>query len=216
LCLSLLLNPACGSSDRTEWKEGSVASSDQNGSLFDVGDLDNHPGLDAGAREWYSKHLSAAGETSLRVSSADEAYRFTHLPSFAHPVVVRVEDRKHRRLIIAKELDGAGGYEPGGLLVERYRELTSDEWEEIQKELAGIRFWTLPKHACEDRDHPEDGMVWILEAKTRGEYSAVQWHWDDCSVCQYLADLADIQLDGVTPSRTQSPAAVPPPPEFDR
>jgi hypothetical protein len=172
--------------------------------------------MDAGAREWYTKHLSAAGETALRTSSASEAYRFTHLPSFSHPVVIRVEESKGRRLIIVKQLDGAGGYEPGRLVVEKYRELTSDEWDQIQDELTGMRFSSLPKHACEARDHPEDGMVWILEGKFREEYSSVQWHWDDCSVCLHLADLAEIQLDGVTSSRIRPPTPVPAPREYDR
>ena len=212
--LAPLLAVACGSGALPEWREGSTRNEGPTTSLFESGDLDDLVRRDTFLRDWYSKHLFAAGETSLRVSSADEVYRFTHLPSFRHPLVIRVEDRDGRRRIIAKELDGAGGYEPGRLVIDRHRELTPAEWRQVQAELIGMRFGALPKHECESRGHPDDGFVWILEGKWNSNYSLVQWHWDECSACLYLAQLAEVRLDGVTPSRTPRPSAVPLPSEF--
>lgn len=208
-----LLVLSCWSEGPPEWKDGSPAGSESSGAFFNAGAL--RDGGDDFLREWYSKRLSAAGEPPLRGLFSAVGYRFMHLPSFRHPVLIRVESRPNERFIVVKELGGTGGYDPGEIVLERHRRLTSAEWREIESAVDGMRFWSLPKHQCEGRDHPDDGMVWILEGKTKDEYAVVQWHWDDCYACRHLIDLAEVELESLTRSEIeQTLPFVPLPPEI--
>ena len=212
--IASIAGSACGPEVSPEWKSGSPRSSESRGAFFPAGSLNERGDSDSFEREWYSKHLAAAGEFALPSAKLEDAYRFTFLPSFSHPVVVRVERNSDSAIIVAKELDGVGGYDPGELIVDRYRSLTRSEWEEIERRVVAMQFWALPKHACEGRDHPDDGAVWLLEGVSHGEYAAVQWHWDECAACLDLVELAELKLQGLGPEPQPLPPLPPPPPSF--
>jgi hypothetical protein len=201
---------ACCAQPPPRWKEGSPVKTEAAAAYFQPGELDDDSGSDTHFRDWFTKHLAAAHEPSLRSSLASEAYRFTHLPSFNHPIVIRIQGETDGRLIVVKLLDGFGGYDPGNITVERYRSLTSVEWRETIHELARDQFWTRPKHGpLPDWD---DGTVWVLEGKKGAEHKVVQWYTGDCAVCRHLGVLADVDLEeGIPDSR---PPPVPPPPDI--
>jgi len=115
------------------WTEPS-ASFPRTGAMpfFPVGIFNGRPEIDALIREWFSKHLTAMAEPPLPHLAATglEVYRFLYLRSFHHPVVVRVQETAEGHVLVVKELDGLGGYEPGKLIVDRQRRLDSAEWAE--------------------------------------------------------------------------------------
>lgn len=123
-------------------------------------------------------------------------------------------DGEGRPFIVVKALDGAGGYEPGSIVVDRHRRLTCAEWRTISDELVAMRFWALPSHPCRSRAHLDDGFVWILEGKLENEYAVVQWHWDECHPCRLLAGLAEVELEGAGPPPSRFTPSHPPPPEL--
>ena len=138
------------------------------------GDTALFPSAHLQAREgWYGKHLRAAGEGRLcGRAGVEEAYRFTWLRTFHAPVVVRVEKRGGRYVLTAKQLDGAGGYEPGGLVANRTVQLGSGEWAHLRVLLDSAAFWS-PGPMTEDPRIGLDGAQWILEGVHGHRYQAV-------------------------------------------
>ena len=145
--------------------------------------------------EWYSKHLRAMHEEPLY--SADdgslESYRFLWLRSFNHPVAVRIWKCGSVRFISVKELDGAGGYEPGKLKLDRKRELTPDEWREFMRHLDDSCYWQLPTR---EDDAGLDGAQWIFEGVKGGRYHVVdRWSPESGSyreLCLYVLKLSGL------------------------
>jgi hypothetical protein len=120
-------------------------------------------------RDWYPKFWKAADEPSLfgiskaGSSSNTSSLRFTWLRTFQAPVIVRVETANGQTQLVAKELSGQGGYEPGTISREMQRELTPEEIGKLQKfksKMAG-----LMATECESG---LDGSQWIIE-RTDGQ-----------------------------------------------
>src|SRR5262252_10747569 len=104
--------------------------------------------LDSFRNGWYSKHLKAMDESSLNsMAESDETYRFLWLRTFHHPIAIRVWRKSEERNMAFKELDGAGGYDPGKLIANRTRRLTADEWDKFIKLLQQASYWQLPKES---------------------------------------------------------------------
>lgn len=148
--------------------------------------------------EWYSKHLSAMNEEPLYSPEDEwvESYRFLWLRTFHHPVAVRIWKCGSVRFISVKELDGAGGYEPGKLKFERQRELTPDEWSEFKRHLDDSCYWQLP---TEDDNLGTDGAQWIFEGVKGGRYHIVD-RWTPRSgsyreLCLYALKLSGLKVD---------------------
>ena len=212
VCLaSALALLGCGSSEplpSREWRVGSPeheVAADRRG-YFPAGPVDEF------RRGWYSKHFVAARESPLFGSDAQTAYRLTFLPSFSHPLIVRIEERTEGSLVVAKELDGAGGYDPGEVLIEKHRPLARGEWERLVAEIDAMQFWQTPTHACAGRSHHHDGAVWILEGNRGGEYQLSEWHWPECSVCLQLLELSELDLPTGYGLPIESEPPFPPPP----
>jgi hypothetical protein len=121
---------------------------------------------------WYSKHLRAMKEEPLYSPDGEwvESYRFLWLRSFHNPVAVRIWKCGSVRFVSVKELDGAGGYDPGKLKLERKRELTPDEWREFMRYLEDSCYWQLP---TQDDTIGFDGAQWIFEGVKGGRYHVV-------------------------------------------
>jgi hypothetical protein len=100
--------------------------------------------------EWYSKHLAAMNEPVFsKVAYKDReaaVYRWLWLPSFKHPICVRItrkRDRAELRLIV---LDGLGGYEPGQAAIERTIVLSPDQWAGIAQRIEQVGLWRMPTY----------------------------------------------------------------------
>ena len=135
--------------------------------------VQNPPLLDEFSREWYSRHLVAAGEPSL-VSIAEAApvggmhLRFTWLRSFHPPVVVRVSAMSPGEMeMTAKLLSGAGGYEPGKIAQQVDRTLDPAETRQLQALLESSQLLEEPAETCE---LGLDGAQWIVEVVEGDSY----------------------------------------------
>lgn len=148
--------------------------------------------------EWYTKHLKAMGERPLlsHPESRAESYRFLWLRTFHHPVAVRVWRSDDGWFLNVKQLSGAGGYEPGRLVMNQTRQLTSAEWDGFVSLLDRSCYWQLP---TEIGDMGNDGAQWILEGAKEGRYHVVD-RWtprsgDFRESCLYLLKLSNLGID---------------------
>jgi hypothetical protein len=133
--------------------------------------------------EWYSKHWDAAQEPSVYEMSKDRetenstVLRFTWLPTFHHPVIVRFEMSPESSTMSAKELSGAGGYEPGSISREINRKLNSSETRQLKDAMAKASPFNEPPVNCE---LGLDGSQWMLESADKGNYHFAQrWSPED-------------------------------------
>jgi len=123
--------------------------------------------------KWFSSHLSAANEPSLfhgrpQNRESNHSIRFTWLPTFDHPVIVRIEGLNSRSArLIAKQLSGAGGYAPGVISKSVDRPLTREEIHILRRLVANARLTTLSAKEC---SFGMDGSEWLVEIADRNEY----------------------------------------------
>lgn len=128
--------------------------------------------------EWFSKHLKAAGEPSLyraarRPHAAGAgALRFTWLPSFHHPVIVRIVwGPGQPPRLIATLLSGAGGYEPGHIDKRMNRPLTKAEMTRLRALLLRTRVLEEPPTTC---TFGVDGAEWVIESVSGAGYHLIK------------------------------------------
>lgn len=157
-----------------------------------------------GRAEWYSKHLAAMKEESLYVSdnNAVESYRFVWLRSFHHPVAVRIWKTETDHFITLKETSGAGGYEPGQLVLDQTRKLERGEWDAFVHRLDDMCYWNLPTN---DPDFGgPDGAQWILEGVRGDRYHMVDRYTPQTGsyreACVYALTLAGFKTDSTNES----------------
>jgi hypothetical protein len=125
--------------------------------------------LDQFRERWYSEHLRAMNEGALSDSHVGLHIRFLMLPSFSHPVSVRIDCDKDCELV-AYRLSGYGGYEPGAIDKRVARKLTSKEVQTFNRQLRAADLW----HGQPKSDFGVDGSRWIVEAQRPEGYVA----WD--------------------------------------
>lgn len=144
--------------------------------------------------EWYERQLIGLKETSLSNFSDKEIYRFTYLPSFDHPVAIRLEhDGKSYRLF-CKVGKGAGGYEPKGIKKEKQKKISEKEWQTFIQLLTYADYQNLPN---EKYVLMTDGEQWIIEYKSQDNYFAKSTNYPSPefkNACQYLLKLADVKI----------------------
>lgn len=127
---------------------------------------------------WYSDQLAAAEEPSLYAASRDapaneQQFRFTTLPTFDRPVIVRIVMRDDGYRLIAKELSGAGGYAPGMIERSLDRMLTRKERNQVEQVLAADLFTPDPDECSGPNGTimvTIDGTHWLFETAERGRY----------------------------------------------
>ncbi|MBI5068930.1 MAG: hypothetical protein HZB56_11890 [Deltaproteobacteria bacterium] len=121
--------------------------------------------------EWYAKALRRMGEASLaRAPTTAKVYRLTILPTWGHPVSVRLHAETGSEAIEAKRLDGLGGYEPGRLAEQGSLQLSADQMNQFRSLYGKLGFWQM---AFGDPGRGYDGSEWILEAAELGKYHVV-------------------------------------------
>jgi hypothetical protein len=147
---------------------------------------------------WYSSQLRAMSEPILHKNySVYNSYRFTWLRTFHHPIAVRIDNKKGQILLTWKECDGAGGYEPGKIIVDKQKKLSENEWTEFQKMISKIDFWGIPSSL--DEIPGNDGSQWILEGIKAEKYHVVD-RWtprgsDYAKCCEFLLNLTDLKIN---------------------
>lgn len=136
--------------------------------------------------DWYAKHWDAANEPSMfelsrtLAKSQRESIRFTWLRTFHAPVMVRIERTGDAAAIVAKQLSGQGGYDPG--IVERTlsRSLTPDELARLNAMLKETAVFSETPKLC---NLGLDGSQWIVERASADGYKFVnRWSPESGSV----------------------------------
>lgn len=131
--------------------------------------------VDSFVNSWYSKMLFSLQEPVLKNYNGDkEIYRFTWLRTFNHPVSVRLEKQGGIVKLFSKVCDGAGGYEPGKIIVDTTINLTKKQVDTTNIKLDNANFWTLQTESREDNGL--DGSEWIIEVFKNNKYHmVVRW-----------------------------------------
>jgi hypothetical protein len=149
--------------------------------------------------QWYSKMLFALREPIIfNDSSINEIYRFTWLRTFHNPIAIRIEKNGDNINLYWKLCNGAGGYEPGKLVLDKQKSIDIQIWNEFISRLSNINFWTL---RTKELSFGVDGSKWILEGKSNKHYHVVD-RWTPnannsfYNCCDFLIGQTDLQLSG--------------------
>ena len=141
---------------------------------FPKGTFSSNQAYDKSSAQRYSKYLAAFREPSLyKLSQLPSAhsYRFLWLRTFHHPVSVRVEiGRDGIGLVTTKVTDGAGGYSPGRMKLNRTRRLTKQQTDWLLERINALGFWSLAVH---EAPGGFDGAQWVIEGVKDGKYHVV-------------------------------------------
>jgi hypothetical protein len=165
--LSALSAGSCGHS-------GSRCAASQPGQYFPAGVFHGAgvpPDRDARLQRWYGKQLCTMDEGPLADLPADETYRFLWLRSFHHPVSVRIESSRGRSSLVAVELDGPNGHDPGRIERRTERTLIEQEWQSLTSALSAAKFWEAPTD--DPAEQGMDGAEWIFEGHRSRVYRVV-------------------------------------------
>ena len=149
-------------------------------------------------RQWYSVHLRAMSEASLScgIEKSVTSYRFTWLRTFHHPIAVRVTNSTGVTCLVAVELDGAGGYAPGGVKNRVQKTLTPEQWAEIQNAIEASDFWS---EATQDPARTGfDGAQWVVEGERNESYHVVD-RWSPEQGTQRDLGTLFLNLSGLLP-----------------
>jgi hypothetical protein len=146
---------------------------------------------------WYSTYLYVMKEPILFTDTTiKEVYRFTWLRTFDNPIAIRIEKNNDSYILYWKLCDGAGGYNPGKLTIEKHKNLNKSEWEGFVKLISQSDFWNLQTDV---NNFGFDGATWILEGKISTRYHEVDVWCPDKSgnfyqCCDYLLGLTDLRI----------------------
>ena len=142
---------------------------------FPPASLSKNPGSDEFREQWYSQHLIALGEKSLCCASVvgHRTFRFTWLRTFHDPVAIRLEERSPGNWTIhIKVADGAGGYDPGKLIVDESHTVSANKVTPLLGLLdTGSEFWAMP--SIDEERFGLDGSHWIIEVRQGSRYHFV-------------------------------------------
>lgn len=146
---------------------------------------------------WFTYQLNAFKEPIIFNQLTDTIYRFTWLRSFHHPVVIRIQKTKGKILLCWKMADGAGGYDPGNIIVDKEKVLSENKWLKLKKLLTESDFWSLPTIEVTNRIG-DDGSRWIIEGIENGKYNVVN-RWspresDFAEIGKYMISLTDLKI----------------------
>lgn len=169
LLLGVLLLAACAHGDKLV-KAPECAALLPTSDYYPVGALDPTDGrADQFDREWFSAHLTAMGESPIMCNDAVTEYRFLWLRTFHHPVVIRATIADHRATLHAVELDGKGGYEPGQMLRQVNRSLSTREVHTLEQVVGDSNLRQTPS-VERSAMLGTDGARWVLEIRDRTGY----------------------------------------------
>jgi hypothetical protein len=122
-------------------------------------------------------------------------YRLLWLPSFAHSVCVRIERTAAGTRLVAKVLDGMGGYDPGQIAIEKRIWLTSDQVIQLDRHLDQAAYWKMETELKDEGGKGDDQL--IVEGVKDGAYHIVDRWWADpaySKLCRYMLGLSGLQI----------------------
>ena len=133
---------------------------------------------------WYSHQLLALEEPIIyaQKDSYKTIYRFTCLRTFHNPFSIRIEIDEHEAsaMLFFKMSSGAGGYDPGELMISEQKKLESEEFKSLVNVMGKYNYWELP---FEDGSLGLDGSEWIIELLEDNKYHAIsRWTPSNCEV----------------------------------
>lgn len=135
-------------------------------------DIRTYQTLDPQMMPEYSELLQAVKEPEFCTEPIPEhihSYRILWLPTWRHPVFVRIEVQDDgTATLYLKTLSGLGGYELGGLETDVTRKLSFDEEGDLFETLADIDFWHLPTRVEDSDEMVLDGIIWVIEGVRDG------------------------------------------------
>lgn len=154
--------------------------------------------LDTFVNTWYSKMLFALKEPILKdYQGSKEIYRFTWLRSFHHPVSIRLEKKQDVIKLFTKVSNGAGGYGPMELIIDKSADVSLEEYNSLVQKVNDTKFWDLQ---TEIKDGGTDGAEWIVEIVKNGNYHIVtrntpfeERHGNYRIIGEYLISLAKLE-----------------------
>lgn len=160
-------------------------------------DTSSYVGQDTFLVTWYSGMLKALKEPILfNKSVKKEIYRLTWLRTFHNPVAIRIEKSEGGYTLFWKLCDGAGGYEPGQLIINKSKKITQEDWDDFQDLLQEIDFWNIETE--EKGLEGNDGSQWILEGLGQKGYHVVdRWTpqqngYYNCG--NFLIEMTDLEI----------------------
>lgn len=124
----------------------------------------------------YSRVLAQAREPQIaprpghRLEAGQEIIRLVLKRSFANPVVVRLERSAKGTRLIAKRLDGLGGYWAGDLKARKIVKLDEAQTAAVMAAFAGLSFTPNPANRC---PITTDGSNWLVEHATGDQYRVI-------------------------------------------
>lgn len=127
-------------------------------------------------KEWFPRQWMAAREPSFHLlaeqpTPPEFALRFSYIPSFAPSVFIRVQKDGDEFWLIAKEMSGSGGYEPGKIARSKKIRLSLEEVKELQRIMAVDRLFDEAVDTCQ---MGFDGDEWIFERVDHQGYRMVK------------------------------------------
>jgi len=147
--------------------------------------------------EWLSKFLQDIDEPCLYKNDEIESqniFRFTWLRTFHNPVCLRLENNNGIYTLYWKLLDGAGGYDPGEIIVSKSRRLSLNEWDQFITLFERTKF----KNLLNEIYFPmNDGASWTLEYKTSDSFKTHDTNVPSGEIvkcCKYLLNLTDLKI----------------------
>lgn len=154
--------------------------------------------LDDFVRAWYSGSLRVMKEPSLSCGKiADsQVYRFLWLRTFHRPISIRITHSKNSTALVAVELTGVGGYEPGSIARRIEKTVTTAEWKRLETVLSRTTFWNMPPRPPE-LELGFDGAQWIIEGRRPGQYHVVD-RWTPKKGSYRDAGLYFLRLSGLS------------------
>jgi hypothetical protein len=126
----------------------------------------------------------------------DESYRLIWIPTFHSPLSVRIWRAGEKQFLVAKQLDGKGGYGMGHLAHEEFQSLSDDEWNEFMRLVRQSGYWDLP--SVDDSPPPNDGSTWVIEGVHDRRKHQVNRHSPSeefRAVCLYLVKLSGFKTE---------------------
>ena|ERR1035437_7184460 len=161
--------------------------------------LDTRPDLDKLLTDWYSAQLKALEEPSLfelAKTPTAQSYRFLWLRSFHHPIAVRLDIKADGTgILTTKVTSGAGGYEPGTLIENTTKPLTTHQTQAFLAKIQQTNFWLLPTATNDQKG--TDGSQWMIEGVNSGKYHFVKRWSPETGPIRELGISLAIELAGM-------------------
>jgi hypothetical protein len=147
------------------------------------------------------RFLELMGERPLQDRAPHDrnaiVYRFIWLPTFKHPVCVRIERAGRGARLHVRVLDGAGGYDWGQVAIDREFALGEGAWKSLEGHLAAADFWNMPRVESLGSGGVEDPNILEVEGLKGGIYHSVHRVLPNpafVALCRFMLDQSGLKV----------------------